>query len=105
MVQVELDLGRLEDWPTDRLGDFGSRLLALLPGLEIHGCSFGVPGGFVRRLEQGTWMGHVIEYVALELQGRVGHEVTRGVRNRPGTYHVMYAFRAREVALLAGRLH
>ncbi len=53
-------------------------------------------------------MGHVIEYVALELQGRVGHEVTRGrtrgVKNRPGTYHVMYAFRAREVALLAGRL-
>ncbi len=44
MVQVELDLGRLEDWPTDRLGDFGSRLLALLPGLKNHGCSFGVPG-------------------------------------------------------------
>ncbi|WP_210528736.1 cyanophycin synthetase [Rubellimicrobium arenae] len=108
MVQVELDLGWLEQWPTDRLGEFSARLVALLPGLADHGCSDGVPGGFLRRLEEGTWLGHVIEHVALELQARAGHRITRGktrsVKDQPGVYHVMYAYQDREIGLLAGRL-
>jgi cyanophycin synthetase len=108
MVRVQLDLGALEAWPTDRLPGFTDRLLAMLPGLRQHGCCFREPGGLVRRLEEGTWLGHVAEHVALELQSRAGSPVTRGktrsVRGREGVYNVMYAFREERPALLAGRL-
>jgi cyanophycin synthetase len=108
MIRIQLDLGSLEDWPTDRLPDFEPRLKALLPGLDKHGCSYGEPGGFFRRIREGTWLGHVIEHVALELQTTCGSSVTRGktrsVRGRPGLYNVMYAYREESVGLMAGRL-
>lgn len=108
MVRLQLDLGALEQWPTDRLDGFTDALLAHLPGLERHGCCHGQPGGFVRRLRDGTWLGHVIEHVALELQSAAGAPVTRGktrsVRGRPGVYNVMYAWADEDAALLAGRL-
>lgn len=78
MIRLQIDLGELEAWPSDRLSGFTERLLGLLPGLDRHGCSYGEPGGFVRRLREGTWLGHVIEHIALELQSRAGHLVTRG---------------------------
>ncbi len=108
MVRLQLDLGALEHWPTDRLHGFTEALLKRLPGLERHGCCYGEPGGFVRRLRDGTWLGHVIEHVALELQSAAGAPVTRGktrsVRGRTGVYNVMYAWHDEEAALLAGRL-
>ena len=75
MIRHRVDLGALEDWPTGRLGaDFVEPLLERLPGLHEHGCSYGVPGGFVRRLreDEGTWMGHVWEHAAIELQNVAG---------------------------------
>ncbi|MCO8018801.1 cyanophycin synthetase [Brevundimonas diminuta] len=108
MVRIRLDLGRMEDWPTDRLGDFSTRLLEALPGLDRHGCCYGEPGGFVRRLRDGTWFGHVAEHVALELQTRAGTPVTRGktrsVRGQPGVYDILFTYRDETTALLAGRL-
>ncbi|WP_292037161.1 MULTISPECIES: cyanophycin synthetase [unclassified Brevundimonas] len=108
MVRIRLDLGRLELWPTDRLGAFSTRLLQALPGLDRHGCCYGEPGGFVRRLRDGTWFGHVVEHVALELQTRAGTPVTRGktrsVRGRPGVYDILFTYRDETTALLAGRL-
>src|ERR1700712_139782 len=108
MIRIRLDLGALEDWPTDRLPGFTDALLAMLPGLQQHGCSYGVPGGFVRRLREGTWLGHVTEHVALELQTRAGSRVTRGktrsIRSCPGCYNVLYSYREEEAGLLAGRL-
>lgn len=108
MVRIQLDLGRMEAWPTDRLGDFTDRLLQILPGLRRHGCCSGEPGGFVRRLEGGTWFGHVVEHVALELQSQAGSPVSRGktrsVRGRPGVYNLMFAYQDETAALLAGRL-
>ena len=108
MIRLQLDLGQLEQWPTDRLHGFTEALLKRLPGLERHGCCYGQPGGFVRRLRDGTWLGHVIEHVALELQSAAGAPVTRGktrsVRGRTGVYNVMYAWTDEEAALLAGRL-
>ncbi|WP_407572794.1 cyanophycin synthetase [Deinococcus altitudinis] len=107
MVRLTLDLGALEEWPSNLLPDFNARLLALLPGLREHGCSLQRPGGFVERLEAGTWLGHVTEHVALELQTQVGHRVTRGktrsVRSQPGVYQVLYTYQDEQVALLAGR--
>ena len=93
VIRLTVDLGMLEEWPTGRLGpDFNDRLLEALPGLRQHGCSYGEPGGFVRRLteEDGTWLGHVLEHVAIELQNMAGLNVTFGKTRStdvPGEYH------------------
>lgn len=108
MARIQIDLGWLEDWPTDRIDGFTPNLLRMLPGLQRHGCCYGEPGGFVRRLVAGTWFGHVVEHVALELQTGAGAPVSRGktrsVRGRPGVYDILYSYREEEAALLAGRL-
>jgi cyanophycin synthetase len=108
MIRIRLDLGALEHWPSDRLPGFTDALVTMLPGLQEHGCSYGVPGGFVRRLHEGTWLGHVTEHVALELQTRAGSRVTRGktrsVKGSPGCYNVLYSYWEEEAGLLAGRL-
>ncbi|HEY0627535.1 MAG TPA: cyanophycin synthetase [Allosphingosinicella sp.] len=108
MVRIMLDLGRMEDWPTDRIAGFTDRLLEMLPGLERHGCCYRRRGGFVRRLRDGTWIGHVTEHAALELQTMAGSRATRGktrsVKNRPGVYNVMFAYNEEDVALMAGRV-
>lgn len=118
VIRVVLDLGPLEDWPSGRLGPaFVDALLAALPGLHEHGCSYGVPGGFVRRLrgdstepeqQQGTWLGHVMEHVAIELQNIAGEAVsfgkTRGIDGRPGVYNVVYEYAQRDEGIEAGEL-
>jgi cyanophycin synthetase len=106
MARIQLDLGELEAWPTDRLPGFTDRLVTLLPTLERHGCCYGQPGGFLRRLRDGTWLGHVIEHVALELQSLAGSPTTRGktrsVSGRVGVYNVLYSYRVERAALVAG---
>ena len=108
MVRIMLDLGRMEDWPSNRIPGFADALIQLLPGLDRHGCSLKRRGGFITRLSEGTWIGHVAEHVALELQTIAGHRATRGktrsVKGRPGVYNVMFAYREEEVGLLAGRI-
>ncbi|HEY0031746.1 MAG TPA: acetate--CoA ligase family protein, partial [Devosia sp.] len=108
MIQIQLDLGTLEEWPTNKIDGFADQLVALLPGLQEHGCSYGEAGGFVRRMNEGTWLGHVIEHVAIELQSQVGMRVTRGktrsVKGRPGIYNILYCFVDETVGLAAGRL-
>src|ERR1700731_2190473 len=81
VIRLELDLGHLEAWPTGRLGGAVVDALAgALPGLVPHGCSYREPGGFFRRMREddGTWLGHVLEHVAIELQNMAGGEVTFG---------------------------
>ncbi|MBM4014103.1 MAG: cyanophycin synthetase [Planctomycetes bacterium] len=110
VIRLTLDLGPLEQWPTARLGaPFIDALLAALPGLAKHGCSFETEGGFVRRLREGegTWLGHVLEHVAIELQNITGEDVTYGKTrsaDAPGQYHVVYEYEAEEVGLEAGKL-
>ena len=110
LIKYVLDLGVLEDWPSARLGeDFITPLVDALPGLQEHGCSYRESGGFVRRLREddGTWMGHIMEHVALEIQCMAGSEVSFG-RTRstgePGQYNMVYAYRQRDVGLEAGEL-
>ena len=67
-IHLVVDLGILEEYPTDLLPGFTERLVELLPGLQRHTCSIGTPGGFVQRMQDGTWLGHVAEHVALQLQ-------------------------------------
>ncbi len=110
VIRLTVDLGELEAWPTVRLGrHFIDALLEALPGLAEHGCSYGAPGGFVRRMteDEGTWLGHVLEHVAIELQNVAGAKVTFGKTREagpPGRYHVVYQYEQSEVGLEASRL-
>ncbi len=110
VIRLELDLGVLEQWPTAKLGSaFIDGLLESLPGLAEHGCSYGEPGGFVRRLreDEGTWLGHVLEHVAIELQNVAGEHVTFGKTRgagKPGVYTVVYEYAQRDEGIEAGEL-
>ncbi len=111
VIRHVLDLGPLEDWPTSRLGEaFIEPLLERLPGLHEHGCSYNEPGGFVRRLreDEGTWLGHVMEHVALELQNVAGSPVsfgrTRSLDGQPGHYNMVFQYLDAEVGREASRL-
>lgn len=106
MIRIQLNLGTLEGYPSSRLEGFTQRLLQQMPSLQEHGCSYGEPGGFVRRLHEGTWLGHIIEHVAIELQSLAGLDVTygktRSVPGQPGTYNVVYEHREEQIGRLAG---
>lgn len=112
VIRLELDLGKLEAWPTAKLGAaFVDGLLAALPGLAEHGCSYREPGGFVRRMREGegTWLGHVLEHAAIELQNVAGEDVTFGKTrsvsdDRPGVYSVVYEYEQKEEGIAAGEL-
>lgn len=111
VIRHVLDLEALEDWPTGRLGKaFIDPLLELLPGLHEHGCSYGEPGGFVRRLheDEGTWLGHVMEHIALELQNVAGSPVTygrtRSIEGEKGQYNMVFQYLDAEVGREASRL-
>ncbi|MEO7051892.1 MAG: cyanophycin synthetase [Rhodanobacter sp.] len=110
VIRLELDLGELEQWPTSKLGPlFVDGLIAALPGLAEHGCSFREPGGFIRRMQEGegTWLGHVLEHVAIELQNIAGENVTFGKTrstDKPGVYSVVYEYEQKEEGVAAGEL-
>ena len=110
VIRLDLDLQELEQWPTARLGEtFIDGLLQALPGLHEHGCSYGEPGGFVRRMREdaGTWLGHVLEHVAIELQNVAGEQVTFGKTRgagRDGVYTVVYEYAQKEEGIEAGEL-
>jgi cyanophycin synthetase len=100
VIEVWLDIGELEDCPSNTIPGLYERLTTWLPGLVEHRCGVGTRGGFLERLQEGTWAGHILEHVALELQNMAGMKTgfgkTRGV-GQPGIYKM--AFRTREEAV------
>jgi len=106
-IKLIVDLGVLEDFPSNTIPGFVDGLLDMLPGLSQHSCSTGKAGGFEQRLREGTWAGHVAEHIALQLQRDAGTEVGRGKTRStgdPGRYHVVYSYAEESVGLAAGRL-
>jgi cyanophycin synthetase len=106
-IRLLVDLGSLEHWPSNTLEGFNEALLEILPNLRDHSCSLGRPGGFLERLEDGTWLGHVAEHVAIGLQRETGAHVYRGKTRStgdPGRYNVIYGYGEERVGLEAGRL-
>src|SRR3954452_18316204 len=106
-IQMICDIGELEDRPTNRIPGFYERLTELMPSLYDHGCSLGRPGGFLQRMREGTWMGHVLEHVALEYQNLSGAEVTRGkprTTGERGVYSVVFEHQQEDVGIAAGKL-
>lgn len=91
-----LDLGRLDGRETSEFPGFSDRLLATLGGLAEHHCGLGYPGGFVERLRGGTYFGHVVEHVAIELQSMAGIDVTHGKTRKtrtPRVYRLVIEYR------------
>ena len=104
LIQMRLDLEEMEQFPTNKIEGFRERLEIMLPSLIEHRCSEGCRGGFFMRIEQGTWMGHVIEHIALEIQTLAGMDTGFG-RTRetktPGTYNVVFSYTEENVGLFA----
>jgi cyanophycin synthetase len=106
LIILRLDIGDFEDKPTNKIDGFYERMNAVMPTLETHGCSYQEPGGFLRRVEEGTWAGHAIEHFALELQTLAGMDTgygrTRETGER-GVYNVVFSYMEEEVGRYAGR--
>jgi cyanophycin synthetase len=105
LIQMRLDLEEMEQRPSNLVEGFAERLEAMFPTMYEHRCSEGVPGGFFMRVRRGTWMGHVIEHIALEIQTLAGMETGFG-RTRetktPGIYNVVFSYTEESVGLFAG---
>ena len=104
LIQMRLDLEEIEQFPTNKIEGFRERIETMFPSMIEHRCSEGCRGGFFSRVERGTWMGHVIEHIALEIQSLAGMETGFG-RTREtktlGTYNVVFSYTEENVGLFA----
>ncbi|MGL5945451.1 MAG: cyanophycin synthetase family protein, partial [Sediminibacterium sp.] len=106
LIQMKLNLEELEQRPTNTIEGFRKRLETLFPSLYSHRCSVGEPGGFFQRVDEGTWMGHVIEHIALELQTLAGMDTgfgrTRG-SGEDGKYFVVFSYMEEDAGIYAAK--
>ena len=106
LIQMKLNLEELEQRPTNTIDGFRERLESLFPSMYSHRCSVGKPGGFFQRVEEGTWMGHVIEHIALELQTLAGMNCgfgrTRGT-GKEGEYYVVFNYMEEDAGVYAAK--
>ncbi|XZF13275.1 cyanophycin synthetase [Chitinophagaceae bacterium MMS25-I14] len=106
LIVMLLDLEDLEQKPTNTIPGFLDRLKAMMPSLYDHRCSEGVPGGFFSRVAEGTWMGHVIEHIALEIQTLAGMDCGFGrtrESDKPGVYHVVFSYYEAKAGVYAAK--
>ncbi len=107
LIQMKLDLEEMEQRPTNTIPGFRERLEQHFPTMIEHRCSVGKRGGFFQRVDEGTWMGHVIEHVALELQTMAGMETgfgrTRGANEKEGVYYVVFTYLEEDAGVYAAR--
>ncbi|HLP19594.1 MAG TPA: ATP-grasp domain-containing protein, partial [Chitinophagales bacterium] len=106
LVVMRLDLEDMEQKPTHKIPGFSERLEAMFPSMFEHRCSEGVEGGFFSRVKDGTWMGHVIEHIALEIQTLAGMDCGFGrtrETSKPGVYHVVFSYFEEKAGVFAAR--
>ncbi|HNF29803.1 MAG TPA: ATP-grasp domain-containing protein, partial [Chitinophagaceae bacterium] len=106
LIQMKLNLEELEQKPTNKIDGFSERLEAMFPSMYSHRCSEAKPGGFFSRVKEGTWMGHVIEHIALELQTLAGMDTgfgrTRGT-GEEGKYYVVFSYMEEDAGTYAAK--
>jgi cyanophycin synthetase len=106
LIQMKLDLEEMEQRPTNLIGGFRERLEKMFPTMIEHRCSVGTRGGFFERVDEGTWMGHVIEHIALEMQTLAGMDTgfgrTRGT-GTDGEYYVCISYMEEDAGVYAAR--
>ncbi|MFD4928232.1 cyanophycin synthetase [Peribacillus butanolivorans] len=103
-ICIELDIEELEKQPSDAIPGFNEKLLKTLPNLGSHTCSQGYQGGFAERLKRGTWMGHILEHMTIELQNMAGINAIRGktiMMKKQGFYYVTYDYQEPKSGLQA----
>ncbi len=106
LIIMRLDIGDYEQKPTNKIKGFFGRMKEVLPSLQTHGCSYQEEGGFLKRVKEGTWAGHVIEHFALELQTLAGMDVGYGrtrETSETGIYNVVFAYHEEEVGRYTAR--
>ncbi|MBS1760642.1 MAG: cyanophycin synthetase [Bacteroidetes bacterium] len=108
LIQMKLDLEELEQSPTNKIPGFRERIEKMFPTMIEHRCSEAMRGGFFKRVEDGTWMGHVIEHIALELQTLAGMEVGFGRTRTPdgekeGVYYVVFSYMEEDAGVYAAK--
>ncbi len=107
LIQMKLDLEEMEQRPTNSIDGFRERLEKMFPSMIEHRCSVGTRGGFFQRVEEGTWMGHVIEHIALEIQTLAGMDVgfgrTRTANEKEGVYYVCFTYMEEDAGVYAAR--
>lgn len=107
LIQMKLDLEEMEQRPTNHIAGFRERLEKTFPTMIEHRCSVGTRGGFFQRVDEGTWMGHVIEHIALELQTLAGMDVgfgrTRTANEKEGVYYVCFTYMEEDAGVYAAK--
>jgi cyanophycin synthetase len=107
LIQMKLDLEDLEQRPTNSIDGFRERLEIMFPTMIEHRCSVGTKGGFFKRVDEGTWMGHVIEHIALEIQTLAGMNTgfgrTRGANEKEGVYYVCFTYLEEDAGVYAAK--
>jgi cyanophycin synthetase len=106
LIVMKLDIGQLEEFPTNKIDGFSDRIEAMMPSLLSHRCSEGMEGGFFVRIREGTWMGHVVEHIALEIQSLAGMECGYGRTRSTGTtgvYNVVFSYMEEAVGIYAAK--
>jgi cyanophycin synthetase len=107
LIQMKLDLEEMEQRPTNVVDGFRQRLEKMFPTMIEHRCSVGTRGGFFQRVDEGTWMGHVIEHIALELQTLAGMDVgfgrTRTANDKEGVYYVCFTYMEEDAGVYAAK--
>jgi cyanophycin synthetase len=106
LIVMVLDLGEMEERPSNKIAGFSERLKAMFPTMYSHRCSEGCAGGFFMRVDDGTWMGHIIEHIALEIQTLAdmdtGFGRTRGY-GEEGVYSVVFSYIEENVGRYAAK--
>lgn len=106
LIVMVLDLEEMEDYPSNKIDGFNERIKAMFPSMYSHRCSIGEAGGFFQRLDEGTWMGHVVEHIALEIQTLAGMDTgfgrTRGY-GEVGVYNVVFSYMEENVGRYAAK--
>ena len=106
LIVMKLDLEELENCPTNKIEGFSERLEKIFPSMVEHRCSENFKGGFFSRVKEGTWMGHVIEHIALELQTLAGMECGFGrtrSTSKAGVYNVVFSYIEEKVGIYAAK--
>ncbi len=106
LIVMRLDLEDMEKRPTDKVDGFSGRLEKLIPSMQKHRCSKDHAGGFFERVKEGTWMGHVIEHIALEIQTLAGMDCGFGRTRetiKPGVYNVVFSYMEEKVGVYAAK--
>ncbi|WP_026754054.1 cyanophycin synthetase [Sediminibacter sp. Hel_I_10] len=107
LIVMVLDLEKMEEYPSNEIPGFSERLQKMFPTMYSHRCSVGTAGGFFERVEEGTWMGHIVEHIALEIQTLAGMDTgfgrTRGYGEK-GVYNVVFSYEEESVGRYAAKM-